>query len=149
MYKRSSRVQYPCTVCSLESGDGTIQCSGCGEWTHAKCLHVDEVYLQQFIDIDFYCPVCATDKSEFVWDKSIRRVRASRNKAKAVTTERLLVALYNATPKMCPYDADYSTCFEVIMIFYALCNFICCTKILSTQSTSPAWSQSAWSHYGL
>jgi len=76
MYKRtnSRKVQYPCTVCSRESGDGTIQCSGCGEWTHAACLHVDEVYLQQFTEIDFYCPTCSTDKGDFVWDKlSIRR----------------------------------------------------------------------------
>jgi len=74
MYKRSvKRVQYPCTVCSRESGDGTIQCSGCGDWTHADCLHVDEEYLQRFSEVDFYCPCCATEKGEFRWDMSIKR----------------------------------------------------------------------------
>jgi len=66
-------VLYPCTVCSCESGDGTIQCSGCGEWTHADCLHVAEDYLQQFSEIDFYCPVCATSSGQFSWGKSMRR----------------------------------------------------------------------------
>lgn len=73
MYMRLRKVKFPCTVCSYESGDGTIQCSGCGEWTHGTCLGKDEEYLQQFVQCDFYCPICATEKGDFVWLKCIKR----------------------------------------------------------------------------
>jgi len=34
MYMRMRKVKFPCTVCSCESGDGTIQCSDMfrGRW---------------------------------------------------------------------------------------------------------------------
>jgi len=72
MYK-ASRVRFPCTVCSKEAGDGTIQCSTCGDWTHAKCLNVDEAHLQVFIPLDFYCPRCATNNGEFNWEACLKR----------------------------------------------------------------------------
>jgi len=74
MYKqRSKRVQYPCTVCRQECGEGTIQCSGCGEWTHAACMQVDENFLISFRDLDFYCPECSMDRGSFKWDASLKR----------------------------------------------------------------------------
>lgn len=67
------RVVYPCTVCSKECGDGTIECSNCNLWTHASCVGRGEALLESFSKYSYYCPRCALDKGSFDWGRCLKR----------------------------------------------------------------------------
>lgn len=54
-------MEYPCSICSLECLQDTIQCSKCKNWVHSKCANLTAKELQTWsaTHLSFLCKCCA------------------------------------------------------------------------------------------
>ncbi len=53
----TAQPEFICPTCGLEAGDGTIECSTCGQWLHFSCAGVQDA--KQFPEeVPYNCPTC-------------------------------------------------------------------------------------------
>jgi len=72
-YCRKRASHYPCSVCKLEAGEDTVQCSACNQWTHRDCVPLTEEQFARCVsekDLRFTCPSCATVGGKFNFESS-------------------------------------------------------------------------------